>query len=106
VIPEVMEVDVLDRIDMLLAGGLATFPALDLAMAPRELSLLLSRSTRHRFCLALRRLFIPLSSRLHRLSHLCTSGIIGVLLPFWVIPLVVASVTVVGSLLTVIGSLL
>jgi hypothetical protein len=58
VIPEVLEVDVLDRIDMLLTEGLATLHALDLAMAPREFSLLLSRSTRHRlfdrsFCLFL-----------------------------------------------------
>jgi hypothetical protein len=49
VIPEVLEVDVLDRIDMLLAGRLAALPALDLAMAPHEFSLLLSRSIWHRF---------------------------------------------------------
>jgi hypothetical protein len=58
VIPEVLEVDVLDRINMLLTGGLAMLHALDPAMAPHEFSLLLSRSTRHclfdgSFCLFL-----------------------------------------------------
>jgi hypothetical protein len=114
VIPGVLEVDVLDQIDMLLTEGLATLPALDLAMAPHKFSLLLSLSTRHRFltgssacfCLALHSLCSPLYSRLRRLEHLGTSGRIGVILPFWAIPLVIASLTVVGSLLTVFGSLM
>jgi hypothetical protein len=56
VIPKMLEVDVLDRIDILLTRGLATLHALDLAIAPHTFSLLLSRLNRHHlfdmsFCL-------------------------------------------------------
>jgi hypothetical protein len=112
VIPELLEVDVLDRIDMLLTGGLATLHAL-LAMAPAnspccsharpEIVSLTGASAC--FCLALYRMRSPLSVRPRRLAHRGRSGKIGELLPVWVIPLVVASVTVVGALLAFAGSL-
>jgi hypothetical protein len=69
----------LDRIDMLLTGGLATLPVLDLAMVPRELSLLRSRSTRHRFsdrsfCLFLSCAFSSVYSAIFKAAQTGTYG--------------------------------